>query len=108
MTIPAISPVQFGRYRFFSYIRINEYLKSIIWKYITLKPVSLTGCWDVCLRLDISSRTLQTLRDTGRLAFTQVQRKFYYKPEDVERLMTYVGMRRKEKAVRDRRKSNNF
>ncbi len=63
---------------------------------------------DVCLRLDISSRTLQTLRDTGRLAFTQVQRKFYYKPEDVERLMTYVGMRRKEKAVRDRRKSNNF
>ena len=27
---------------------------------------------DVCLRLDISSRTLQTLRDTGRLAFTQV------------------------------------
>jgi len=42
------------------------------------------------------------------LAFTQVQRKFYYKPEDVERLMTYVGMRRKEKAVRDRRKSNNF
>ena len=24
---------------------------------------------DVCLRLDISPRTLQTLRDTGRLAF---------------------------------------
>ncbi|MCM0340527.1 helix-turn-helix domain-containing protein [Bacteroides fragilis] len=62
---------------------------------------------DVCLRLDISSRTLQTLRDTGRLAFTRVQRKFYYKPEDVERLLAYVGMRRKEKAVRDRRKSNN-
>ena len=137
MTIPAISPVQFGRYRFFSYIRINEYLKSIIWKYITLKPVSLTGCWDVskvyrhawtgCMRkmrikglvsdwtvrmsacaLTFLPVPLQTLRDTGRLAFTQVQRKFYYKPEDVERLMTYVGMRRKEKAVRDRRKSNNF
>ena len=30
---------------------------------------------DVCLRLDISPRTLQTLRDTGRLAFTQIQRK---------------------------------
>nr|WP_250717810.1 DNA-binding protein [Bacteroides fragilis] len=50
---------------------------------------------------------MQTLRDTGRLAFTRVQRKFYYKPEDVERLLAYVGMRRKEKAVRDRRKSNN-
>lgn len=38
---------------------------------------------DVCLRLDISPRTLQTLRDTGRLAFTQIQRKIYYRPEDV-------------------------
>ena len=41
---------------------------------------------DVCLRLDISPRTLQTLRDTGRLAFTQIQRKIYYRPEDVEKL----------------------
>ena len=63
---------------------------------------------DVCLRLDISPRTLQTLRDTGRLAFTRLQRKFYYKPEDVERLMTYVGIRRKEKAVRERRKNGNL
>ena len=29
MTIPAISPVQFGRYRFFSYIPIKEYLLKI-------------------------------------------------------------------------------
>ena len=42
---------------------------------------------DVCLRLEISPRTLQTLRDTGRLAFTQIQRKIYYRPEDVERLL---------------------
>ena len=62
----------------------------------------------VCLRLDISPRTLQTLRDTRRLAFTRLQRKFYYKPEDVERLMTYVGIRRKEKAVRERRKNGNL
>ncbi|WP_139008397.1 helix-turn-helix domain-containing protein [Phocaeicola dorei] len=63
---------------------------------------------DVCLRLDISPRTLQTLRDTGRLAFTRLQRKFYYKTEDVEKLMTYVGIRRKEKAVRERRKNGNL
>jgi hypothetical protein len=63
---------------------------------------------DVCLRLDISPRTLQTLRDTGRLAFTRLQRKFYYKPEDVERLITYVGIRRKEKAVREGRKNGNL
>ena len=63
---------------------------------------------DVCLRLDISLRTLQTLRDTGRLAFTRLQRKFYYKPGDVEKLMVYVGIRRKEKEVRERRKNGNL
>ena len=56
---------------------------------------------DVCLRLDISPRTLQTLRDTGRLAFTQI----YYRPEDVEKLMVYAAMKRKEKAVREKRKN---
>ena len=60
---------------------------------------------DVCLRLDISPRTLQTLRDTGRLAFTQIQRKIYYRPEDVEKLMVYAAMKRKEKAVREKRKN---
>ena len=58
---------------------------------------------DVCLRLDISPRTLQTLRDTGRLAFTQI----YYRPEDVEKLITYVAMKRKEKAVRKKERMNN-
>ena len=50
----------------------------------------------------------QTLRDTGRLAFTRLQRKFYYKPGDVEKLMVYVGIRRKEKEVRERRKNGNL
>lgn len=63
---------------------------------------------DVCLYLDISPRTLQTLRDTGRLAFTQIQHKIYYKPEDVEKLMVYVGMKRKEKAVREKRKNDSI
>ena len=48
---------------------------------------------------------LQTLRDTGRLAFTQIQRKIYYRPEDVEKLMVYAAMKRKEKAVREKRKN---
>ncbi|WP_394810252.1 hypothetical protein [Bacteroides uniformis] len=34
---------------------------------------------------------MQTLRDTGRLAFTRLQRKFYYKPEEVKRLIPLVG-----------------
>ena len=34
---------------------------------------------DVCLRLNISPRTLQTLRDTGKLAYSQIQHKIYTK-----------------------------
>ena len=69
------------------------------------KPGEWMDNQDVCLRLEISPRTLQTLRDTGRLAFTQIQRKIYYRPEDVEKLMAYVAMKRKEKAVREKRKN---
>jgi hypothetical protein len=43
--------------------------------------------FSVCLRLNISLRTLQTLRTTGRLPYTQINRKMFYKPEDVENLI---------------------
>lgn len=39
---------------------------------------------DVCRILDISKRTLQSYRDSGKLAFSQINHKIYYKPEDVE------------------------
>lgn len=42
---------------------------------------------DVCQILNISPRTLQTYRDTGRLAFTQVNHKIYYKLQDVQKLI---------------------
>jgi len=38
----------------------------------------------VCLGLDVSKRTLQTYRDNGTLAFSQVGSKIYYKASDVE------------------------
>ena len=41
---------------------------------------------DVCQMLSISPRTLQTLRDNGTLAYSQINRKMYYKPVDVERI----------------------
>ena len=53
----------------------------------------------------MSACALTSLRDTGRLAFTQIQRKIYYRPEDVEKLMVYAAMKRKEKAVREKRKN---
>ena len=48
---------------------------------------------DVCQMLNISPRTLQTLRDNGTLAFSQINRKVYYKPEDVERILCIVADR---------------
>ena len=50
---------------------------------------------DVCQMLNISPRTLQTLRDNGTLAYSQIKRKVYYKPEDVERILYDVAGRDK-------------
>lgn len=64
------------------------------------------GAWmdsqDVCLRLNISPRTLQTLRDNGKLPYSQIQHKIFYKPEDVEALLTIVGLQRKEKILKSK------
>jgi len=51
---------------------------------------------DVCLLLKISPRTLQTLRDNGTLAYTQISHKTYYKPADVEKILPVVEEKRKQ------------
>ena len=51
---------------------------------------------DVCQILNISPRTLQTLRQNGTLAYSQIEHKTYYKPEDVERVIPLVEVRKKE------------
>ena len=51
---------------------------------------------DVCQILNISPRTLQTLRQNGTLAYSQIEHKIYYKPEDVERIIPLVEDKRKE------------
>lgn len=51
---------------------------------------------DVCQMLDISPRTLQTLRDNGTLAYSQINRKVYYKLEDVENILHIVAGRDKD------------
>ncbi len=54
---------------------------------------------DVCQILNISPRTLQTLRDNGTLAFSQINHKVYYKPEDVKRILTVVEDRKKSQCI---------
>ncbi|MCC8133193.1 MAG: helix-turn-helix domain-containing protein [Tannerellaceae bacterium] len=51
---------------------------------------------DVCLHLNISQRTLQTLRDNKTLNSTRIGHKFYYKFSDVEKILTVVEGKRKE------------
>jgi transcriptional regulator of NAD metabolism len=51
---------------------------------------------DVCQLLNISPRTLQTLRDNGTLAYTQISHKIYYKPSDVEKILSIVEEKRKQ------------
>ena len=45
---------------------------------------------EVCQQLRISPRTLQTLRDNGTLAYSQIGHKIFYKPEDVQRIVRLV------------------
>ncbi|MDO5570333.1 MAG: helix-turn-helix domain-containing protein [Bacteroidales bacterium] len=54
------------------------------------KAVWLTGD-EVCRQLRITPRTLQTYRDRRLIGFTQINRKFYYRQEEVGRFLTMVG-----------------
>lgn len=42
---------------------------------------------DACRMLCVTPKTLQALRDRHGIAYSQIGRKFYYRPEDVERLL---------------------
>ena len=59
---------------------------------------------DVCNMLQISPRTLQTFRDNGKLAYTQIGRKIFYKPEDVQAILTDVEDYKKDAILRKRNK----
>lgn len=47
---------------------------------------------EACRQLRISPRTLQKLRDNRLIGFSQINRKFYYKPQEVERLLPTIGL----------------
>lgn len=55
---------------------------------------------DVCQMLNICPRTVQTLRDNGTLAYTQICHKTYYKPEDVMAIISKVEDRKKDMCYR--------
>ena len=57
---------------------------------------------DVCRMLNISPRTLQTLRDNGTLSYSQINHKTDYHPEAEQRIVSIVEDRRKEAKFKGR------
>ncbi len=55
------------------------------------------GNEDVCRLLDISPRTLQSYRDCGRIPFSRIGHKMYYKPADIARLKPLITALQKDK-----------
>ena len=50
------------------------------------KPFKIESM-EVCLLLGVSKRTLQYYRSSGRLAYSQIGSKIYYKTSDIERII---------------------
>lgn len=45
----------------------------------------------VCRRLGISKRTLQTYRDTGKIPFSMIGHKCYYKESDITEILKAIN-----------------
>ena len=58
---------------------------------------------EVCRRLRISPRTLQTMRENGTLAYTKISHKVYYRPEDVKSIFPVTEMKRCITAGKERK-----
>ena len=50
---------------------------------------------DVCETLGVTKRTVQTLRETGKLGYTMIAHKVYYRREDVKKFLD-ASVTRKE------------
>ena len=78
--------------------RLSDRVNEIISKREKGKLSRWMDNQDVCQHLHISPRTLQTLRNNGTLAYSQIGHKIFYKPEDVQSIVRLVEDRRKDAA----------
>ena len=53
---------------------------------------------EVCILLNVSKRTLQSLRDSGKLGYSMIGHKIFYRPSDVQSMIDRLAT---EKEVRD-------
>ena len=78
--------------RTFLYIceRFTEFAKRIerLYSPHTQKVENWLDSQEVCLLLGFSKRTLQYYRSSGRLAYSQIGSKIYYKSADIEKIIS--------------------
>ena len=74
-----------------SFGRKNLTTLSIVWMpCVFLCGENRISGWitaETCRLLNVSARTMQTYRDTGKLPYSQINNKIYYKVSDVETFM---------------------
>lgn len=77
--------------RTFAYVckQFTEFAKRIecLCSTHTRKVENWLDSQEVCLLLGFSKRTLQYYRSSGRLAYSQIDSKIYYKSSDIERII---------------------
>ena len=69
--------------------RFSDFISQVerIYKENTHQPDEWLSGREVCALLGISIRSLQNYRDSGKLGYSQIGNKLYYKSTDIERLV---------------------
>ena len=69
--------------------RFSSFISQVerICKGNTLQPDKWLSGREVCALLGISIRSLQNYRDSGKLGYSQIGNKLYYKSADIEKLI---------------------
>ena len=69
----------------------NEHIQNLCSRYKPPERMNWLDNADVCEKLNVSKRTLQTYRDRGLLPYSQINHKMYYKLEDVEAFLAAMS-----------------
>lgn len=71
-----------------------EYLLEKLNQIYNKENLNINKIWldaqDVCLALNISKRQLQTYRNSGRLPYTKIGKKYFYNKTDIEQLIKTI------------------
>ena len=71
--------------------QFSEHVRQLCSRYRPPEKMNWLDNADVCEKLNVSKRTLQTYRDGGLLAYSQINHKIYYRLEDVEAFTTAMS-----------------